>query len=176
MLLGQQGLRLEVLSGDGAFVDVNAREGTPVVVSVRDSSDRTVPNAKVTFTLPFSGPGGTFAGGGREMVVTSDSMGSARMPGIKPNREEGRFNIKVKAEIEGGRFGSVVVSQSNTSALVTKGKVNKGLLILALVGGGLGAAVVAVKTGGGSSPSPGAPPVPTSTSLSAGVLTVGAPR
>jgi hypothetical protein len=173
---GQQGLRLEATQGDGAFNDVGSREISNVEVVVKDSSDRPVSGAKVTFTLPFSGPGAVFPDGGRELTVTSDQIGVARMAGARSNRQEGRFNIKVTAAANDGRTGSLVVSQSNTSAISSKSRTNKGFLILGLVGGGATAALFALR-GGGSSPStPGAPAVPTSTSLSAGVLTVGAPR
>jgi hypothetical protein len=173
---GQQGLRLEARSGDGAFNDVSRGESSPVSVAVRDSSDRPVPGAKVTFTMPFSGAGAAFQGGSREQTVTVDEMGIARMPSAKPNKEEGRFNIKVKAEAEGGRSGTLVVSQSNTSALTTKGKSSKTALILALVSGGASAAFFVARRGGGSSSTGGGGSTPTSTSLTAGVITVGAPR
>ena len=177
MSWGQQGLRLETRSGDGAFNDISRSETNPVIVIVKDSSDRPVPDAKVTFTLPFSGPGATFAGGSRELTVTSDPMGLAKLVGAKPNREEGRFNIKVTATTGDGRMGTMVVSQSNTTAVATKGKSNKTLIILSLVGGGATAAIFAAKgsgtktTGGG-----GTTPAAVSTSLTVGVLTVGAPR
>ena len=173
---GQQGLRLEANMGDGAFNDVGRNEIGAVVVVVRDSSDRPVAGAKVTFTLPFSGPGAIFTDGSRSMTTTSDQAGLAKMSAAKPNKEEGRFNIRVAASADGGRSGNLVVSQSNTTALAAKSKTSKTLLILSLVGGGATAAIFAAKSGGKSTASPGVPGSPGSTSLSVGVLTVGAPR
>ena len=175
VIWGQQGLRLETRAGDGAFNDVGRNEISPVAVAIRDSSDRPVPGAKVTFTLPFSGAGAIFQGGSREQTVTADEMGMARMPSAKPNKEEGRFNIKVKAEAEGGRSGTLVVSQSNTSAMTSKSKPSRTLLILSLVSGGATAAIFAAKRGGSGSTGGGGTS-PSSTSLTAGVITVGAPR
>ena len=173
---GQQGLRLEARAGDGAFNDISRSETNTVIVAVRDSSDRPVPGAKVKFTLPFAGPGAAFAGGGREVTTTSDPMGLAKMTGAKPNREEGRFNIKVSATTDDGRSGSLVVSQSNTSAVASKAKTSKTLLILSLIGGGATAAILAAKGGGAKTTGAGGTtPIPV-TSLSVGVLTVGAPR
>ena len=175
VIWGQQGLRLEARAGDGAFNDAGKNEVSPVTVAIRDSSDRPVPGAKVTFTLPFSGAGAAFPGGSREQTVIADEMGMARMPSAKPNKEEGRYNIKVKAEAEGGRSGNLVVSQSNTSAMTAKSKPGKTLLILSLLGSGATAAIFVAKRGGGSTTGGGGTS-PSSTSLTAGVITVGAPR
>ncbi|MCC6591539.1 MAG: hypothetical protein IT168_32935 [Bryobacterales bacterium] len=172
----QDGLRVVIKTGDGAFNDVSRGEVGAVVVTVVDASDKPVEGATVTFTLPFSGPGAAFAGGGREFTATSDHAGIAKMAAAKPNKEEGRFNIKVKAVAPGGRTGTAVVAQSNTAAMARKGTSGKKVLILALVGGGASAALIAAKRGGGSSSTAGGPSVPGTTSLSAGVLTVGAPR
>lgn len=173
-------LRLEALEGDGVFNDIRrGLSGGDVVVVVRDRSDRPIPGAKVTFTAPFSGPGLVFPNGARELVVTADDQGRARMTGAKPNKEEGRFNIKVTAISADRQTGTLVVGQSNTTAMAgnKKGGGGKAAAILSLVGGGAATGLLlALRSGGGSSGGGTTPTGPTSTSLSAGVLTVGAPR
>src|SRR6059036_2707594 len=103
-------LKIVALEGEGAFNDIRRKIARDPVVEVRDEANRVVAGAPVVFSLPDSGPSGTFAGGSRIFTATTDAQGRARGEGLKPNSIEGRFNIKVTASAS-GRSGTAVISQ-----------------------------------------------------------------
>jgi hypothetical protein len=160
--------------GEGALNDTKRKISHPPAVRVVDDKNNPVVGAKVTFTMPALGPGGTFTGNQRSFATATGENGVARAAEFRPNDEEGRFNIRVIAEFNGLQ-AETIVAESNTSAggaaLGAKGN-GKKLLILSLLGGGA-AAVLAIVLGshGGSTPPPAVPTV-----LSAGPITVGAPH
>jgi hypothetical protein len=170
------GLKLVVLQGEGAFNDIRRRTGRDPVVEVRDDNDRPVAGAQVVFSLPETGPGGIFEGGQRTFTTTSDPNGLAAARGLRPNRTEGRFQIRVTATL-GGRVGFITISQSNTLAggAVTPGQLGGGgkKWLLVLAAGGAAGGILAATRSGSSTPAPTGPPP---TILSAGGVTVGGPR
>lgn len=167
-------LKLTAVEGEGAFNSIRNGYAHPPAVRVVDESNNPASGAEVSFTFPVVGPGAILPGGGTTLSARSDETGVARCPGYKPNREEGRFKIKVTARFQ-GKTGTVVVDQSNTRAggvAVGEGKKSgKAYWILALVAGGAVGGVMAAK-GGFSSGSPSTP----STTLTSGAITVGGPR
>ncbi len=178
-LTGQTNALLKVVpvEGDGAFNDIAKGASLTPVVEVRDEYDRPVPNARVVFTLPASGPGGSFTDGRTELITMTDDRGRAAARGFRPNKAEGRFPIRVTASVL-GRRGTGTVWQSNTLAggseeiRPAKSKKKK-YIILGLLGGAAVGGIVAAAHGGGSgSGAAGAPP----TGLSPGTVTVGGPR
>lgn len=178
-LLGAQAqtgpLKVVIIEGDGTFNDIERKKAQAPVVEVRDDYDRPVPDARVVFTLPTSGAGGTFADGRRDAIVTTDARGRATARGLTPNGTEGRFPIRITASVN-GRQGSAVIWQSNTLAGgdIARGSGNrKKLLLLGLIGGAVAGTAVALAKRNGSS-TPGVPGGPTS--LSAGTITIGGPR
>jgi hypothetical protein len=170
-------LKIVPLEGEGAFNDVKRGRGVDPTVEVRDQDDRPVKGAEVVFTLPFTGPGGTFGGSNRTYKAVTDGAGRVSTEGFKPNTEEGRFNIKVTASYQGATT-SAVVSQSNTRAggqMFERGGggSNKKLILLGLLGGGATAGILIATAGSnGGGPGSGLPP----TTLAIGTVTVGAPR
>ena len=169
-------LKVVVLAGDGTCNDIERKKAQAPVVEVRDDRDRPVPDARVVFTLPTTGAGGTFPDGRRDAIVTTDEHGRATARGLAPNSIEGRFPIRVTASANGGQ-GSAVLFQSNTLAGgdVARGSTSrKKLLLLGVIGGAAaGAAIAVAKRGGSTAPGVG-PAIPTS--LSAGTITIGGPR
>ena len=170
------GLRMVVLQGDGAFNDIQRKTGRDPVVEVRDENDRPLAGAQVVFSLPETGPGGTFEGGVRTFTTTSDPNGMAAARGLKPNNVEGRFQIRVIASL-GGKTGTVAITQSNTLAggAVVPGQRGGGKAkwLLLLAAGGATGGILAAKSGSKSTPPP---PGPVPTILSTGTVTVGGPR
>lgn len=169
-------LKLTVVEGEGAFNDIRRSVAQSPVVEVRDENNRLVAGAKVTFTLPYSGPGATFADGGRTYSTVTGQDGRAAAAAMKPNRLEGRYNVKVTAATE-GREGSTVVSQSNTAAggtMAAGGGGKKKYILLGLLGGGAAVGVVAATRGGGNGSGGGT--APAATVLSPGPISVGGPR
>jgi hypothetical protein len=52
-------------------------KGSGISCQVSDENDKPVAGANVTFLLPERGPGGTFFGTWRNVVVTTDQQGRA---------------------------------------------------------------------------------------------------
>ncbi len=170
------GLKIVVVQGEGAANNVRTRSATPVVVEVRDDSDKPVSGAEVVFQLPPAGPGGVFNGWMRNQTARTGADGRAQTSGFTPNDEEGRFNIKATAT-SGTKTASAVIAQTNSrSGSGPQAKSNHSGLwkVLAVVGvAGLVGGVVAAKHGGGSSAST-TPTIPIT--ISTGPVTVGGPR
>ena len=173
------GLRIVVVDGEGAINNIQLGAGREPVVQVRDENDKRVAGAKVTFSLPERGPGGTFFGALKNLSVTTNEQGRATGAGFRPNLTEGPFQIQVTAA-QGDRTGAVNITQSN---LPTGGvnpvatpdrkfwKVGRGKIIAILAAGGIIAAVAANRGGNGASTTttPG-------TSITPGTVSVGTPR
>lgn len=171
-------LKVSVVQGDGAFNDIKKKVAHEAVVEVRDESDHVVPNARVVFTAPSTGPGGSFADGEKTYIATTDAQGRATARGFTPNSTEGRFEIRVTASA-GGRTGSGVVAQSNTLAggmgfEPGGGSHKKTYILLGMLGGAAAGIILGVTHGGGTPTAVVVPPVPTTVSI--GSITVGGPR
>lgn len=170
-------LKVSVVQGDGAFNDIRKKVAHEAVVEIRDENDHVVPNARVVFSAPSTGPGGSFADGQKTYIATTDAQGRATARGFKPNSTEGRFQIRVTASGV-GRTGSGVVSQSNTLAggrgFEPNGGHKKTYILLGILGGAAVGGAVAATRGGGNPSAVVPPPVPTTVSI--GTITVGGPR
>jgi hypothetical protein len=171
------GIKIVVVQGEGAMNNIRTRSGAPLIVEVRNASDKPIPKAEVVFLLPPAGPGGMFFGWLRNQTIRTDAAGRAETTGFTPNDEAGRFNIKVTAT-SGTESASAIISQSNTvdGAGGGSGKQAKsghrGLwTVVAIVGAaGLAGGIVAATRGS----SPATPPTPVT--VSAGPITIGGPR
>lgn len=169
-------LKIIVVQGEGAQNNVRSRSAAPLVVEVRDASDKPIERAEVVFQLPAYGPSGVFNGWMRNQLARTNAEGRAESSGYTPNDEPGRFNIKVTAT-SGTKTSSAVIAQSNVSGAGTpqvKQDRSKMWKILAVVGAaGLAGGIVAATRGGDSSSSAAAS-VPIT--ISPGTVTVGGPR
>jgi hypothetical protein len=170
-------IKIVVVQGEGALNNIRARSAAPLIVEVRDSSDKPVAGAEVVFQLPPAGPGGVFNGWMRNQTARTSAEGRAETNGYTPNDEAGRFNIKVTAT-SGTKTTSSIVAQINTpNGTDTNGKQAKSksnLWKVALIVGaaGLAGGIVAATRGGSSTPA--TPPTPIS--VTAGPITIGGPR
>ena len=174
----QETLRISIKEGEGALNDSRRGRGTEITVEVRDASNQPVPGAEVVFNAPSIGAGVVFADGSSTFKAVTDANGLARTAGLKPNRIEGRFNIKVTVTA-GDRKTSLVVPQVNTMAGGTivqqgGGGGSKTKLIVGLISAGASVGLLATRLGGGGNNS-GTPPRPPTT-LTVGGVTVGGPR
>jgi hypothetical protein len=177
-------LKIVVVEGEGAINNIQLGiTRQPPVVQVSDENDKPVAGANVTFLLPERGPGGTFFGTWRNVVVTTDQQGRATGAGFRPNSTEGDFQIQVTA-VEGDRTGTANITQSNVtgSNVQQTESANRGpnrfrqlgrrkILIGVLAAGAIIAAVVATRGGNDESTSstPG-------TTITPGTVSVGTPR
>ena len=171
-------LKIIVVDGEGAINNIQLGTGREPVVEVRDESDRPVAGAKVTFTLPDRGPGGTFFGASRNLTITTNEQGRATANGFRPNLQEGRFQIQVNAA-SGEKTATTVITESN--ALPTGGmnrvaapkkKLGTGKII-AIVAAAAIAGIIAGTRGGEETVAPAPTP---GTTITPGVVSVGVPR
>ena len=70
---------------------INTAFSSPLVVTVRDTSNNPVPGVQVTFNVPASGASATFAGGVNTAVT--NSSGVATSPGIAANSTAGSYSV-----------------------------------------------------------------------------------
>jgi len=170
------GLKIVVVQGEGAQNSIHARTTAPLVVEVRDDSDKPVEQAEVTFMLPSYGPGGVFNGWMRNQLARTNAEGRAQSQGFTPNEQEGRFNIRVTAT-SGSKTSNATIAQSNIvnggdSKLRSDRK--KLWTVVAVVGGAALIGGIVAATRGGSSSGSAAVAVPIG--ITPGPITVGGPR
>lgn len=106
-------LRIRVLEGGNIINSLSMGQSIAPVIEVRDQNDLPVEGATILFSLPESGPGGTFPGGSATYTVRSNAQGQATCP-FRANGLTGRFKIKVAATA-GTRSGETSITQTNSS-------------------------------------------------------------
>jgi len=170
-------LQIQVTEGEGGVHAPGARLARPLTVAVTDETGRPVAGAAVSFHLPEDGPGGVFPNGLQTDVATTDERGRATLRSLQLNRLAGRFKIRIIASKEQARAGMVSFQyiaepgSGAASAGSSRGH-GKWIAILALVGGGAAAGVVAARSDKTAAPVAGAGP---SLTIGAPSITVGKP-
>jgi len=106
-------LKVSVIEGNNAVNSIPLGRSVTPVVEVRDENDFPVEGANVVFTLPDSGPGGTFLKTPTTYATVTDAHGQVSAP-FMVNGIPGKFEIKVAATA-GNRKGEAVVTQTNTT-------------------------------------------------------------
>ena len=167
-------IKVEVLAGQATTNNIKTRKGVEPVALVTDERGQPVSGVMVIFTLPDTGPGGTFADGSKRAIVYTDSEGKATARGLTPNTTPGKFQIMVNASFH-GFTASTTASQTNVMPEGGKSS-SKLIAILAIAGGAVAAGVVAAGSGGGSSQSPSVPSSRPATTLTPGTPVFGAPQ
>ena len=173
----QSKLRVVILEGNEAVNDIGAGTAVEPVVRIEDERSQPLAGAMVVFTLPETGAGGVFADGSKSLIVHTDLKGLAVARGLRPNKTEGPFEIRVDASFQ-GLTASASISQTNVVPIVVpaaaaKPPSKKGLLFVILGGVAAAAGVLAASAGGGSGG--GGTPPPPPTTVSSGSPTVGPP-
>ncbi len=165
-------LNIVVVEGNDAINNIRQRTARGTIVQVEDENHRPVAGAAVVFTLPATGPGGTFANGSNILTAITNQQGRAIATGFKPNSLVGKFQIRITASHQ-GMTGSTTVPQSNVStpAGVASGKF---IAILAIAGAAVAGGIIAAG-GDDKPPTPPTPPVP-SLVISPGSPVVTQPR
>jgi len=161
---GQQGLRITIVSGEGARNVAQQIAAKPIIVRVDDGKGNLVEGATVVFTSPDNGPSGEFANDSRTFSVLTGRDGTANAGLYHPNEIQGSYHIQVRAEFQ-GRNASTIISQTNAA----QGKGHKKLLAVIALAGAAAAATIAARSGGSSS----SPSTPT---ITFGGTAVGAPK
>jgi hypothetical protein len=147
------GLKIRVLEGGNVVNSISLGQSIAPVIEVRDQNDMPVEGATVVFTLPQSGPGGTFPGGSTSFTVLSNAQGQATCP-FRANGLPGKFKVKVTAAA-GTRAGEIDFAQTNSTAayagrLLPSRPLYKRWYFWAIVGGAAAAGLAIGATRGGS--------------------------
>lgn len=169
-------LRIVILDCERAVNDVRAGTACEPKVRVEDEDGKAIAGATVSFTLPNSGPGGSFPPRSQVLVVPTDENGEAIARGFVPNKIDGPFEIRVEASFQGSTAVQPI-HQINALPItpgVEKRSPGRGMM-LAILGGVAAAAAagLAMRGGGGGAP-PAAAPTP-GTTITPGKPTVGPP-
>jgi hypothetical protein len=128
-------IKIVVQEGQGAINNIPQRRAKEPVVQVQHEDGEPVVGATVTFLLPDTGPGGTFADGARMLNMQTDAKGQAVGRGLKPNATAGRFLIRVNVSYHGQTASTTIAQINAIPAGATKGGSGKKFLIIALIGG-----------------------------------------
>lgn len=144
----QTPITIHVLQGEGAINSIRQHRGHDPVVRVVDRSGEPVAGAAVTFLLPATGPSGTFENNGLSLTLPTGADGTAAAHGLRPNRLEGRFQIRVTASWR-GENAAITIPQTNAEpAPVTH--TSRIIAIVAIAGGAIAGGVLAAAHGGSS--------------------------
>jgi len=172
------GIKIVVQEGQGAINNIHQHHAKEPVVQVLHEDNEPAVGAAVSFLLPDSGPGGTFADDSKLLTVQTDEKGQAVATGLKPNSVPGRFQIRVTASYH-GQTATAVVAQINAEPAAAKSGSSKMLIILAIAGGAAAAGAAAAL---GHKGSPSSTPVavgqstPPATILVPGTPTINPPH
>ena len=165
-------LKIEVLSGEGAFNSIKDKRAKEVEIRVVDQGDRPVVGAAVVFQVPALGASATFTDGKTSFTTTTAEYGARLNRGSPAEPIEGRFNVAVTASYQ-GLEAKATVPQTNTLAggqVGVSSASHKKYWILAIIGGAAAGGILATRSGGSTAASaPGS-------SVSVGAITVGVPR
>ncbi|MDQ2901214.1 MAG: hypothetical protein M3Y07_15660 [Acidobacteriota bacterium] len=175
-------LNVVIVEGDGAINNVRQRTAREAIVEVDDENHKPIGGALVTFTLPSSGPTGTFANGSRILTLVTDSKGQAVMRGLHAAKASGSMPIKVSASFQGHTATATIAQTNAIGAAAGAGggtAAAGGLLsakviaIIAVIGATAGTTIglVAANSGGG-----GGSPARMPTVLTPGAPVIGPPR
>jgi hypothetical protein len=167
------GIKIVVQEGQGAINNIPQRRAKEPVVQVQHEDGEPVVGATVTFLLPDTGPGGTFADGARMLNIQTDEKGQAMGRGLKPNTAAGRFLIRVNVSYHGQTASTTIAQINAIPAGAAKGGSGKKFLIIALIGGAAAGGLAAAMGGKSGSSSGGV--VSTITNPPGTVLVPGSP-
>jgi hypothetical protein len=165
-------LQITILDGEGALNNIKQQTAREPIVQVQDENHRPVAGALVIFSLPQSGPSGTFAGGSTEFDGVTDAAGRATATGLTPNKVVGKYQIQVDAKYH-GLTAHTTINQSNymgsnasAAHAATHAFPLKAVLIVAAVGAAAAvAAIVATQSGNQGATITAGPPTVTAPSV-----------
>jgi hypothetical protein len=103
---------ITIKAGSGQHAKVGSAYAALLQVVVKDRFGNLLSGVAVTFKLPLTGAGGTFAGGSLgQVVVNTDSSGVAAAPTLTANAIAGAFSVSASAL---GIKAPVVLKLTNT--------------------------------------------------------------
>jgi hypothetical protein len=171
----QGGLRITIVDGDEAILNVRQRVSREAIIQVEDENRRPVAGALVTLTAPRDGASAVFSNGLNNITLTTDESGRVVVRGIRPNSAQGKYAIRVLAVKEGLR-GTAQIQMSNIAAAAVAGGISgKVLAFLLIAGAGAAAGTVAATRNGNGGAAAGTA-VASPIRINPGTPTVGPPR
>lgn len=171
----QGGLRITIVDGDEAILNVRQRVSREAIIQVEDENRKPVAGALVTLTAPRDGASAVFSNGLNNITLTTDDTGRVVVRGIRPNSAQGKYAIRVLAVKEGLR-GTAQIQMSNIAAAVAAGGISAKLLTFLLIAGAGAAAGTVAATRGGNGGGAAGPGTTPTTTVTPGTPTVGPPR
>jgi hypothetical protein len=147
------GLQIRIEEGDGTTYQAGSRATRGITVLVTDQAGNPVPGASVNFSLPENGPGGVFADGSKTQLLLTHADGRASVWGMRWNRQEGSFSVRIvagKGTARAGTEASLKLALSSGPSVSSGGSSHKWLWI-GLAAAGAAGIGIAVATRGGSS-------------------------
>ncbi len=140
---------IAIVSGANLVNSVKRRVATEPIVEVHDRNKKPVGGVILTFTLPNTGPGGTFSATGSNIAsVTTGANGQAAMPAFQANNIAGSYNVTVSGSVNGQQISTTIPVQ-NKAVPFAHSTGLKVLIVAAAAGATIGA--IAAVTGGSSS-------------------------
>lgn len=150
-------LQITILDGEGALNNIKQQIAREPIVQVEDENHRPVAGALVIFSLPQSGPSGTFAGGSTVFNGVTDATGRVAATGLTPNKIVGKYQIRIDVKYH-DLSAHASINQSNyrgsggsAAHAATHAFPLKAVLIIAAAGAAAVAAGVALQSGGSQS-------------------------
>lgn len=171
----QQGLRITIVEGDEAIFNVRQRVSREAIIQVEDENRKPVAGALITLTAPRDGASAVFSNGLNNITLTTDESGRAVVRGIRPNKAQGKYAIRVTA-VKGALRGTSQITMTNMAAAVAAGGISAKLLTFLLIAGAGAAAGTVAATRNGNGAGPSTPAGAVSTTVTPGTPTVGPPR
>jgi hypothetical protein len=104
-------LKIVVVEGEDAVNIIDKKTAVKPTVEVRDRNDLPVAGASVVFLIDGGRSTASFAGGLRQLTVTTDSLGRATTTELSP-LGKGAFRIQVRAAYQ-GQTASATIHQTN---------------------------------------------------------------
>ena len=142
-------LQITILDGEGALNNIKQQTAREPIVQVTDENHKPVAGALVIFSFPQSGASGTFADGSLIFQSRTDAAGRVTTSRISPNQTAGHYQIQVTAS-SNGLTAKMAVNQTNIMPSIVPPPHLLGLkvvLIVAAVGAGVVAGIVATRSG-----------------------------
>lgn len=147
-------LQLRVVDGEGLVYAVKSRATRGLAVLVTDETGKPVEGAIVSFQLPDSGPGGTFANGTHTEIVTTKADGLGSVWGMKWNATPGPFEIRITGSKDQARAGIVSAQYLSEAGAQSAGKFrashgsHRKLIWVSAVAAGAAAGLIAARSSG----------------------------
>jgi hypothetical protein len=164
-----QRLQITILDGEGALNNIKQQTAREPIVQIEDENHRPIAGVLITFTLPQSGAGGSFANGSAVFQAQTDANGQATATGLTPNHIAGRYQIQVNAKYHDlSAHSSInqtnfVGANASVAHAATRTFPLKAVLIAVAVAGAAAVAVAATHSGGSNSSSNSAATITTGT-------------